>query len=74
METPSIYFLNSSYQAKRKHILVGDKTIWIDMASFTYKQGLGEILKNYEADIDEGLVSVICAIGESTGEIGQHLK
>lgn len=46
----------------------------LDMASFTYDQGLGEILKSYVADIDEGLVSVVSAIGESTGAIGEHLK
>eukprot|EP00752_Nemacystus_decipiens_P002038 g1953.t1 len=44
------------------------------MASFTYQQGLGDILRRYAPDIDEGLVSVLGAIGLSSGAIGQHLK
>lgn len=44
------------------------------MASFTYQQGVGEILRAYVADIDECLVSVVSAIAESTGAIGHHLK
>lgn len=44
------------------------------MSTFVYQQGLGEILQGYAAGIDEGLVSVVNAIGESTGAIGHHLK
>lgn len=44
------------------------------MANFVYQQGIGDILKGYAAGIDEGLVSVVSAIAESTGEIGNHLK
>lgn len=44
------------------------------MASFTYQQGLGEVLRRYAPDIDEGLVSVLGAIGLSSGAIGEHLK
>lgn len=46
----------------------------VDMASFAYQQRLGEILKSYAPDIDEGLVSVLGAIGLSSGAIGEHLK
>lgn len=46
----------------------------VGMASFAYQQGLGEILKGYAAGIDEGLVSVLSAIGVSSGAIGEHLK
>lgn len=44
------------------------------MASFTYQQGLGEVLRKYAPDIDEGLVSVLGAIGLASGAIGEHLK
>ncbi|CAM9192897.1 unnamed protein product [Pylaiella littoralis] len=44
------------------------------MASFSYQQGLGDILRGYAADIDDGLVSVLSAIGVSSGAIGEHLK
>lgn len=44
------------------------------MSRFDDEQGLEKILKNYAGDIDEGLVSVISAIGQSTGAIGQHLR
>lgn len=44
------------------------------MTGFAYEQGLGDILKVYSPGIEESLVAVVSAIGESTGAIGHHLK